>query len=158
MVNIDCSSERSSGELAGGDGGEDLADRVNRVLADVHGSEEVVDGVESQAIKHPRKEHICEMNDSKQNTELKNLTEEKLSKVPVILLQSEDKGLHRYSPPVNILIVLSDFLQAKTCHPSSLQGLPQPSGDQEDDSLEDEEDIHPLVEGSVWWRTLARGA
>ena len=65
MVNIDCSSERSSGELAGGDGGEDLADRVHHVLADVHGSEEVGDGVESQAVKHPRKEQICEVNDSK---------------------------------------------------------------------------------------------
>ena len=94
MVNIDCSSERSSGELAGGDGGEDLADRVHHVLADRHGSEEVVDGFKSQAVKHTRQEQICEMNHSKENTELKKLTEEKLSKEPVILLQSEDIGLY----------------------------------------------------------------
>ena len=74
------------------------------------------------------------------------------------MLESENKGFNRYLYIINILIVLSHFLQAKTCHPSSLQGLPQPGGHQEDDSLEDEEDIDPLVEGGVWWRILVRGA
>ena len=59
MVNIDCSCKRSSGELARGDGGEDLADRVHHVLTDVQGGEEVVDSGESQSVKHPRKEQIC---------------------------------------------------------------------------------------------------
>ena len=65
MVNIDRSGERSGWELAGGNCWEDLADRVHHVLAYVCWSEEVVDGLETKTVKHPREEQISEMNNSK---------------------------------------------------------------------------------------------
>ena len=91
MIYVDCSSERPCGKLTGGDGREDLAGGAHHVLADVWGSEEVVDHVQTKSVEHSGEKDISEMDDSKQNTKLKNLTEEKLSEIPVVLLEGEDE-------------------------------------------------------------------
>ena len=65
MVYVDCAGERSGRKLARGDGGEDLADRVHHILADVRRCEEVINYIQTKGVKHSGKEDISKMNDSK---------------------------------------------------------------------------------------------
>ena len=70
MVDVDGAGEGARGELAGGDGGEDLAHGVHQVLAQLGGGEQVVHGLGAQRVEHPREEHVRGVHDGEQQQQL----------------------------------------------------------------------------------------
>lgn len=136
MVDVDGAGEGARGELAGGDGGEDLTDRVDHVPPQVVRGEEVVHRGGAQAVEHPGQEEVRQVDDAKQEEELEDLTEEELGQVPVVLPESEHEGLHRVPPPVVLEAVLPDLLQAEAGHPTSLEVVPHEGRHQERHGLQ----------------------
>ena len=110
MVNVDGASEWSWRELTGRDGGEDLAHGVDQVLSDVRRGEQVVHRPGPQRVEHPGQEHVRGLDDGEQEQQLEYLTEEELGEVPVVLSERDDEGLHRVSPSVLLMIVVSDIV------------------------------------------------
>ena len=145
MVDVDGAGEGARGELAGGDGGEDLAHGVHQVLAQLGGGQQVVHGLGAQRVEHPREEHVRGVHDGEQQQQLEDLAEEELGEVPVVLPERDHEAVHGEAPPVQLVVVLPDLVQAEARDPPALQVVPQEGRHQE---------RHGLTNISLWRLTV----
>ena len=76
------------------------------------------------------------MDDAEKEQQLEDLAEEELGEVPVVLAQGDDEGLHGVSPPVHLMIVLTNIVQRETCHSTTLKLMPHEGWNQESNCLQ----------------------
>ena len=62
---------------------------------------------------------------------LEDLAEEELGEVPVVLPQRDHEAVHGQAPPLQLVVVLPDLVQAEARDPPALQVVPQEGRHQE---------------------------
>ena len=113
-----------------------MAHWIDHVLPDVGRGEQVVHGLGAQGIEHTRKEHVSGVDNGKEQQQLKDLTEQELGEVPVVLPQGDHEALHGLPPSVKLVVTLPDLVKTKAGHSASLQVVPHERRHQESYCLE----------------------